>query len=323
MNKELLTEARRLAQVIGQRLHLRLPSILAEGEEFELKMGVTGPDAMPVEGFAYDLHFEKSIGIAGLPPTFRFDPSQSAASIKGLKATRAGVALASARVDAPQAPKPAVVYSNPAWISKDPAVRLFWGDLHIHTRYSNCSAWRCLDPEWGYQYARDVSFLDFAAAADHLRGIASDPARWPRLQELARLYNEPRRFVSFLAFESSHAQGYGGDNNVYFLGDDAPHFWVEREDMRGGSPQVHLRDLWQQMDRNKKPYFTVPHHTGRARKFRSWDEDRSMPGASRFSRYIPAGDRPRCATAAFPSAAATTMRHRISSTPSGPARGLA
>lgn len=79
--------------------------------------------------------------------------------------------------------------------------------------------------------------------------------------------------MTFLAFESSHAQGFGGDNNVHFLDDDAQHFWVDRKDMRGIAPKVHLKELWEQMGASGKAYFTVPHHTGRSGKYRSWDED--------------------------------------------------
>ena len=278
MNSDLLKDARRLARIIGQRVTLCIPSTLAVGETFDLRVSVTGADAMPVERDTPTLRFEGSTGVQGLPPSFRLDPGQSAGCIAGLKATGPDVAVVRARVDEPGIPESlSLLSSNPAWVWDDPPYRLFWGDVHIHTRFSNCHGWRCLDPEWCYQYARDISFLDFAAPADHLRGLAADASRWPRLQELARLYNEPGRFVTFLAFESSHAQGQGGDNNAYFLDDDAPYFWLDREDMRGTNPKVHLRELWRQMDATGKPYFTIPHHTGRAGKYRTWNEDYHDP----------------------------------------------
>ncbi|MBI5724120.1 MAG: DUF3604 domain-containing protein [Planctomycetes bacterium] len=276
MKEELLKTARNLACVIGRRIHLVIPSILAGGETFMARVAVTGADAMPMDYFPNVFYFEGCVGVEGLPAKFRLDPGKFAGEVGPLKAVgcEAGTAVIRARIETPDVPDvSAVVSSNPAWVFKNPAYRLFWGDIHVHTKYSNCSPWRCQDPQWCYQYAQEVSMLDFVAPADHLRGIASDKLRWPRLQELARQHNQPGKFVTFLAFESSHAQGFGGDNNVYYLDDDAPYFWVDRDDMRGIAPKVHVRDLWRQTDMSGKAYFTVPHHTGRAAKYRSWDED--------------------------------------------------
>ncbi len=221
--------------------------------------------------------------------------------------------LVCAQIETPRTPWiNAGLVSNPAWVFRAPPYRVFWGDLHVHTRFSNCHAWRCLDPEWCYQYAREVALLDFVAPADHLRGIASDAVRWPRLQELARRCNRPREFVTFLAFESSHAQGFGGDNNVYFADDDAPYFWLERDDMRGYAPKVHLQQLWQQMDATGKEYFTVPHHTGRAAKYRAWNEAYYDAAREPLFEIYSSWVRRRCAGHATRSVAAT-MTTRLTS----------
>jgi hypothetical protein len=275
MRTDLLNAARATASLMGTRIHLALPAILAEGETFTARLSVTGADALPLDATQLTLYLDGSNGIAGLPPVFTFDAGKSTGEIGGLRAIGPDVALIQARVG--HSDGKAVISSNPAWVFANPSYRLFFGDLHVHTSYSNCHAWRCLAPEWCYEYARDIALLDFVAPADHLRGIASDPERWPRLQQLAAHYNSPGRFVSFLAFESSHAQGFGGDNNAYFLDDDAPYFWVDRQDMRGIAPKVHLKDLWKQLDQFGKHYFTVPHHTGRSNKYRSWDEDYHDP----------------------------------------------
>ncbi len=274
MDKKLLSEAVNLAHVIGRRIQLHIPSVLAQGETFSLRLVVTDMNGLPVEDMPNRLVFEGSTGIEGLPAEWRFDRGLAIAQIDGLCAVGPEVAVARARVETPETPWiNNVVSSNPAWVWETPPYRLYWGDLHVHTRFSNCHGWRCLDPEWCYQYARDVSLLDFVAPADHLRGIVAEKDRWSQLQALARLYNDPGRFATFLAFESSHAQGFGGDNNVYFLDDDAPHFWLDREDMRGYAPKVPLQEVWRQMDQNGKPYFSVPHHTGRSSKYRAWHEE--------------------------------------------------
>lgn len=275
MNSELLQAAKTTARLINTRLRVVIPSILAADETFAARFSVTGGDALPAAPSDLLIRFEGSGGIAGLPATFRLPTGASTGCIEGLTATGAAVAWIHMQVEL--AGRTVACRSNPAWVFKAPPYRLFFGDLHVHTEYSNCSAWRCLSPDWCYAYARDISLLDFAAAADHLRGIASDVVRWPNLQRAARHDHASGRFIPFLAFESSHAQGFGGDNNVYFGVDEAPYFWLDREDMRGIAPAVHLRELWAFLDAAGKPYFTVPHHTGRAAKYRAWNEDYHDP----------------------------------------------
>jgi hypothetical protein len=278
MTPALLADARRVADMTGHRMHLVIPSILARGERFTLRVSVVGADALPPERFDHMLRFEGSVGVEGLPASIRLAAPETGVSLDGLTATGPDTVLIRARVEGTgMASGDPLVRSNPAWVFERPGQRLFWGDLHVHTRFSNCSGWRCLDPEWCYAYARDVSFLDFTAAADHLRGIAAEADRWPRLQAAVRTWNRDGRFVAFLGFESSHAQGFGGDNNAYYADDDAPYFWLDREDMRGIAPKVHLRDLWAFLDRTGRRYLTIPHHTGRAAKYRTWEEDYHDP----------------------------------------------
>ncbi len=271
MDKILLDDARQTAFLINTRLQVIIPSILAEGETFNPRFSVIGSDALPVDSFPCTMDFKDSRGIEGLPKTFALPKGESTGVIEGLRATGPDVAFLNVRVFKHNEPL-ASIPSNPAWVFKTPPYRLYFGDLHIHTRLSNCHGWRCLDPEWCYTYARDISLLDFAAPADHLRGIASATDRWPTLQERARQFNQNGHFATLLAFESSHALGFGGDNNVYWLDDDAPYFWPLRTDMTGATPKIPLAELWQWLDMQQRPYFTVPHHTGRAHKYRTWDD---------------------------------------------------
>ena len=267
MDARLLDQAREAVFWTNWRVQLTIPSVLASGEEFALRMTAFGPDKLPSADFDREIVFERSPGIEGLPASVRFGSGGGGhLLVDGLRAVDGDRAFVQARPEG----CPGSIVSNPAWIADDPPMRVFWGDLHIHTTYSNCSAWACKDPEFAYAYARDATHLDFAAAADHLRGIASEPGRWPRLRELVRHYDRPGGFVPFLAFESSHKAGFGGDNNAYYLGTDGPFFWPDRDDMRSTSPEVELQALWDFLAATGEESFTVPHHTGRAAKYRSF-----------------------------------------------------
>lgn len=272
---DLLEQTRQVALLTSLNVKMTIPSILAEGEEFTLRISVTGPDTLPYDGFTNRIKFEECQGVEGLPESFALSQGEWSAEITGLKAVGPNVAVIRARIeDTAYHPGDPIITSNPAWIFKDPPYRLYWGDIHVHTKFSSCGAWRSKDPEWCYVHARDISFLDFAGIADHLRGIASEEHRWPRTQELAQKYHEPGRFVPILGFESSHAKDYGGDNNAYYLHDNAPYFWLgDREDMSKVAPEIHLKELWKFLDGQKSPYITIPHHTGRAWKNRTFEED--------------------------------------------------
>jgi len=279
MNGNLLDAARRSVEFTEWYVQLTAPSVLAVGEPFCLRITVFAPDGMPSGNLNRVLQFVDAPGIEGLPDRIRLDAaSDGCITLEGLHAAAPGNTIVTASPEESSLS----TSSNPIRIEEEPAYRVFWGDLHVHTTYSNCGAWRSKDPEFCYAYARDASCLDFAAAADHLRGIRAEPERWPGLQALAREYNVPGRFATLLAFESSHQTGFGGDINAYFLDDDAPYFWSDHEGMQSPTPAVPLRVLWDFLDSTGKTYCTAPHHTGRANKYRDFSDPAYDAGREAF-----------------------------------------
>ncbi len=106
-----------------------------------------------------------------------------------------------------------------------PDCLLFWGDIHVHTEYSDGRG----TPESNYRYARDVVGLDFCAMADHTRGFSDDT--WFKYQVTSRQFNDRGRFVTLLGFEWSPPPGdcvplneiAGQDHiNVYYANDSGP-----------------------------------------------------------------------------------------------------
>jgi hypothetical protein len=267
MRKKLIDQNKDAFFLTNYRLQLTIPSVLAEGEIFSLKMTLFGPDGLPYPYCSYSFSLRDSKGIRNLPNLITFSVEDDGQIfIEGLEAIGPDYAYVSARIEGFSFS----VFSNPAWVYKNPPFRIFWGDIHVHTTFSNCSPWACKSPEFCYEYARDVTHLDFAAASDHIRGIIAEPARWNHLKELVRMYDESGRFIPLLAYESSHSSGFGGDNNVYFKEFDGDIFLPQKTDIKTAHPKIHLKELWDFLDKKGKSYLTIPHHCGRGDKYRSF-----------------------------------------------------
>ncbi len=255
-------------------LHFVLPSIVRPDEPFSLRAVMMDATGMPDETYTDRIPLTPSDPALAAPPYLEFTAdAMGRVRVEGLKVSRPGVYWLTAQVpDCPGGPP----VSNPL-VCRTDGPRLFWGDIHVHTVLGNCHPDRCKSPEFGYWYAREVALTDFGAATDHLRGIHRVEGNWDRLKSAVRQAYEPGRFVTLLGFESSHATGYGGDNNVYYGVDEADFFWQDREDMKGAAPKVSLRELWAWLDRQGLPYVSIPHHTGRAAKYRDFENEWHNP----------------------------------------------
>jgi len=113
--------------------------------------------------------------------------------------------------------------SNPTRTTREPpGYTVFWGDTHTHSRISaDTSATNHLrnDPAGDYDYARNRSDLDFCMVTDHSQDLCDED--WQQTCRAAAEWNEPGRFVTFSAYESTHQpQRKDGDKNVYFRDDE-------------------------------------------------------------------------------------------------------
>jgi len=247
-------------------LLMTLPSIVGVGEPFRLKMTMLNVSGMPDEGFRGTVKLSASEPCLKLPSAAKFSPKDHGIKIvTGLRSTKPGVLYVEGEVGGSPSKPPR---SNATKVMDNPSERLYWGDIHVHSVLGNCHTDLAKEPAFGYWYAKQVSHLDFAAVTDHLRGL--DRERWERTKALAEEHNRHGDFVALLGFESSHSKDHGGDINVYYLDSDAGYFWLDREDMKGTSPKVGLDVLWDWLDRQGKAYLTIPHHTGRAAKYRDF-----------------------------------------------------
>lgn len=134
-----------------------------------------------------------------------------------------------------------------------PEYQLFWGDLHTHLE----------DIERGeevLQYARQN--IDFYAVLcypflwEEKKGLRIETVGqreeflepWSELQNLARSFHEPGRFVTFLGYEWHGNRTRYGDHNVIYFDESYPL-----------DPAWTLEELYQNLRTRKG--IAIPHHT--------------------------------------------------------------
>lgn len=151
--------------------------------------------------------------------------------------------------------------SNPVEVlASPPKQRLYWGDLHVHTRMSaDAAAWvpSPVDYRESYLVGRHRAGLDFMANADHhnLEQGNYAPHHWAMMQRVTNEMNDPGRFMTLVGLEFSNATG---DQNIYTAGDRMPYFRLGKD---------HPHDLWRQF--KGTDFLPIPHHF--AQSMRPWD----------------------------------------------------
>jgi hypothetical protein len=105
--------------------------------------------------------------------------------------------------------------SNPIEVSAQPlAERLWWGDIHSQTFFSD--GLRC--PEELYAFARHEAFLDIFGLADHSERLTD--RQWEYFVKVTNDCNDPGSFVTLVGLEWT-SQKFG-HRNLHFPGDNAP-----------------------------------------------------------------------------------------------------
>ena len=102
--------------------------------------------------------------------------------------------------------------TNPIRVTAaNPVERLFWGDIHCHTFFTD----GLRSPEQVHDFARNRAFLDVFALADHSETLTD--RMWEYFCQVTNDYNDAGRFVTLAGFEWTHMRK--GHRNVYYPGD--------------------------------------------------------------------------------------------------------
>lgn len=150
--------------------------------------------------------------------------------------------------------------SNPVLCSAS-ADQIFWGDIHVHSMYHDYSpregrgVWRDVHPNECFQYAKEVSFLDFVAITDSSPMHA--PAGWEETQASVNEHYQPNKFVTFCGFEAGSEEGHR--NALFATGGIEPPF---PHDLNCRFPDIHNHF------RGRSDVLMIPHHT---KAFMNWD----------------------------------------------------
>jgi hypothetical protein len=160
--------------------------------------------------------------------------------------------------------------SNPVRVTAtDPAERLYWGDLHLHSSLSDGTG----SMADGFRYGRDVMDLDVVAYTDHdTMGFFIPPSLQRRrmhdrffegMQTTTAEFHDPGHFVTLFAYEWTKQPNQGGHLNVYF--DSVEN--AELFDSIDESSDTY-EGLWERLREYNADgpgeALTIPHHTAEA-----------------------------------------------------------
>ena len=142
---------------------------------------------------------------------------------------------------------------------KGQKLNLYYGDLHDHTNVSICGRTHDEAIDEAYQDMRDITHLDFACCTDH--GYNQTPYLWNYTAKMARVNEDPGRFLTFLAEEwtstfeqtdADHPFGFYGHRNLIFADPYFPRWWNE---MNGQTPA----QVWEELRKMKANFVYIPH----------------------------------------------------------------
>ncbi len=146
--------------------------------------------------------------------------------------------------------------SNPVIVSEDePELRLWWGDLHSQTFFSD--GLRC--PEELYHFARHEAFLDIFALADHSEHLTD--RQWEYFVEVTNDSYDPGEFATLVGLEWTNH--WPGHRNLYYPGDWGP---IVRRGEHTVEDLQHLYDV-----AAEHGALLIPHHSANVKMGVEWE----------------------------------------------------
>ncbi|HEY2933101.1 MAG TPA: DUF3604 domain-containing protein [Acidobacteriota bacterium] len=224
------------------------PSNLVMGRPAQLRLSVVDANSNPARDFDDEIILQMDQDKVSGPSRIPFSKSQPWQTVTVVPAREGVIRIAASGMKSGLR-----TVSNPMKVfAQEPPLKIYWGDLHSHTRYS----WDGVG-EGNFEYARDISGLEFYAMTDHSRiargGFTQGLGKhvWDEYVQLTDRYYQPKQFVTIHAYEASFGSPYG-HHNVFFRGRPGPLL---------SSEAVTLPELWKALTAGQA--LTIPHHTGK------------------------------------------------------------
>jgi len=248
------------------RLSVVMPSVAAVGEPVWCLVRAEDRYGNPATSFRGVVRLSADHADATLAASHRFTASDRGAfRFEGLRFATPGIVIVTAEEeegDQSARGNPLRVHDTP------PAQRIFWGDLHGHTLFSDGRG----TVEAFYDFARRVAGLDFCAVTDHAFEVTE--SMWEHSKKVTNAANEDGEFVTLQAYEWSGVTSVGGDHNVFFLDPDPPilrslsYYHYDNLQMvhEGDSGGVnHIEEVFRRLvpRLGDRDIFVIPHWGGR------------------------------------------------------------
>ena len=182
-------------------VHGFAPSVVEPGESFELSVR------------AQDQYFNRATGDI---PAFEVllnneivattNAGTSAITVMDLALNEPGVYWISIR----SADGSITGEGNPILVEENPEFRIYWGDTHGHSGYSEGIG----TVDYFMRFARDDARLDYVTHSEH--DVWLDAGEWDLIRRTSAEYDEPGKFVPYLGWEWTRHTRFGGHHNVLF-----------------------------------------------------------------------------------------------------------
>ena len=182
-------------------VHGFAPSVVEPGESFELSVR------------AQDQYFNRATGDI---PAFEVllnneivattNAGTSAITVMDLALNEPGVYWISIR----SADGSITGEGNPILVEENPEFRIYWGDTHGHSGYSEGIG----TVDYFMRFARDDARLDYVTHSEH--DVWLDAGEWDLIRRTSAEYDEPGKFIPYLGWEWTRHTRFGGHHNVLF-----------------------------------------------------------------------------------------------------------